>query len=102
MTGIAAALAAIFASAFGWPVVGLVGGATALVWVWRRPGRAELAAAAFVLLAAAAGAARHEPPLTVPAIAWLDEAEAAEGVVPQIDGVTGLVVAANQNLRRAA
>ena len=28
--------------------------------------------------------------------------EAAEGVVPQIDGVTGLVVAANQNLRRAA
>jgi uncharacterized protein YjiS (DUF1127 family) len=28
--------------------------------------------------------------------------EAAEGVVPQIDGVTGHVVAANQNLRRAA
>ena len=28
--------------------------------------------------------------------------EAAEGIVPQIDGVTGLVVAANQNLRRAA
>ena len=28
--------------------------------------------------------------------------EAAEGVVPQIDGITGLVVAANQNLRRAA
>lgn len=28
--------------------------------------------------------------------------EAAEGVVPQIDGVTGHVTAANQNLRRAA
>jgi uncharacterized protein YjiS (DUF1127 family) len=28
--------------------------------------------------------------------------EAAEGVVPQIDGVTGHVSAANQNLRRAA
>lgn len=28
--------------------------------------------------------------------------EAAEGVVPQIDGVTGHVVAANQNLRHAA
>jgi uncharacterized protein YjiS (DUF1127 family) len=28
--------------------------------------------------------------------------EAAEGVVPQIDGVTGHVAAANQNLRRAA
>lgn len=28
--------------------------------------------------------------------------EAVEGVVPQIDGITGLVVAANQNLRRAA
>lgn len=89
MTGIAAALAVIFASAFGWPVVGLVGGATALVWVWRRPGRAELAAAAFVLLAAAAGAARHEPPLTVPAIAWLDEAEAAEGVVVAAPSTNG-------------
>ena len=28
--------------------------------------------------------------------------EAAEGVVPQIDGMTGHVIAANQNLRRAA
>ncbi len=28
--------------------------------------------------------------------------EAAEGVMPQIDGVTGHVTAANQNLRRAA
>lgn len=28
--------------------------------------------------------------------------EAAEGVAPQIDGVTGHVTAANQNLRRAA
>ena len=89
MTGIVAALAILFAAAYGWPVAALVGGATALFWAWRRPGRAEWVAAGFVLVAATAGAARHEPPRTVPAIAWLGDAESAEGVVVTAPSTNG-------------